>query len=281
MTSRCLAIALVTLVATGCHGESGQPTSPSPANSSLVPLPFTGIVRDLLQRPIPDARIEVTEGPSLGVAALTDALGRFSIAATGSGDRLAVSVAKDGYDTTTVRLRAGESVVFLRDNAFANLEGRATIVVTADASCTQLSASLRTRSYPVVVTSSTGSAMANPAIFVGELSGADFYEGYGRMWMTSARDAVRFTVFSWDPFNWWLEDYPIIERVTPTSYFAVSGRATTAISSGQSTITTALDGTFAFCAESKPGALPMWAPSCVVAPVECTSTNHRLTMTRQ
>src|SRR5215510_914036 len=188
MRRRSIAFVLVTLFATGCHGGSEQPTSPSPASSSLVSLPFTGIVRDLLQRPISDARIEVTEGPSIGIAAITDTQGRFSIAARAAGDRLAVSVSKDGYDTGTARLRAGESVLSLRDSAVANLEGRATIVVTADASCTQLPASLRTRSYPAVVTPSTGSLMANSAIFVGELSGADFYPGYGKMWLTAARD---------------------------------------------------------------------------------------------
>jgi hypothetical protein len=273
------AIMLVSVVATGCQGGSAPPTSPSPAYTQLT---ITGVVRDLIQRPIAGARIEVAEGPSLGVATLTDAQGQFSLAATASGDRVAVTVSKDGYETATMRLRsAGALVLSLRDSVLANLEGRATVVVTADASCTQLPASLRIRSYTAVVSPSTGATMANPAIFVGELNGADFYQGYGKMWMTAARDAVRFSVLSWDPFNWWLEDYPIIERVTPTSYFAVSGTATSAFSSGQSTIATALDGTFAFCTESRPGALPQWAPTCVVPQVECTSTHHQLTVTRR
>jgi hypothetical protein len=212
---------------------------------------------------------------------MNDALGQFSIAATASTDRLAVIVSKDGYDTATTRLRAGQSVIVLRDIAVANLEGRATLVLTADASCTQLPASLRTRSYTAVVAPSTGAVMANPSIFVGELNGADFYQGYGKMWLTATHDAVRFTIFSWDPFNWWLEDHPIIERVTPMSHFSVSGTATTPVSSGLSTISTALDGTFSFCAESRPGAQPLWAPTCAVVPVECTSAHHRLTMTRR
>jgi hypothetical protein len=240
-----------------------------------------GVVRDLLQRPVRDARLEVAEGPSAGLAAITDAQGHFSIAATASNDRVAVIVSKDGYDTITARLRAGESRIVLRDSALTNIEGRATIVVTADASCMQIPAALRTRSYTAVVTPSTGALMANPAIFVGELSGADFYQGYGKMWMTTAHDAVRFTVFSWDPFNWWLEEQPIIERVTPTSHFAVSGTATSALSNGQSTISAALDGTFAFCAESKPGAQPQWPPTCAVPQIECASARHVLTMTRR
>jgi hypothetical protein len=274
------AMLLVGVVATGCQGGSAPPTSLSPTPTQPSALTITGVVRDVLQRPIRDVRIEVAEGPSLGLATMSDALGQFSIAATASSDRLAVIVSKEGYETATVRLRAGQTVVFLKDTVFTHVEGRATLVLTADASCTQLPASLRTRSYTAFVTPSTGAVMSNPSIFVGELGGADFYQGYSKMWLTAAHDAVRFTVFSWDPFNWWLEDHPIIERVTPTSHFSVSGTATTAVSSGQSTISTALDGTFAFCAESRPGAQPLWAPTCVVAPVECSSAQHSLTITR-
>jgi hypothetical protein len=274
-------IVLVAVVAAGCQGGSAPPTSPSPASTQLSALTISGVVRDLLQRPIRDARIEVAEGPSAGVAAITDALGQFSIMATASSDRIAVIASKDGYETTTMRLRAGQTVVLLRDIAVANLEGRATIVLTADASCTQLPAPLRTRSYTAVVTPSTGAVMASPATFVGELNSADLYQGYSKMSLTAAHDAVRFNVFSWDAFNWWLEDDPIIERLTPTSHFSISGTATAAVSNGQSAITTALDGTFAFCAESKPGAQPLWAPTCAVPPIPCTSAHHSLTMTRR
>jgi hypothetical protein len=275
------AIVLFAVLAASCGGGSTTPTSPSPMSPQLAAVTIFGVVRDILQRPVREARIEVAEGPSVGLATMTDALGQFSMTATVSGDRVAVTVSKDGYDTATPRLRGGQSVILLRDIAVANLAGNATIVVTADASCTQLSPSLRTRSYSAVVTPSTGAIMASPAIFVGELSGGDFYQGYSKMSLTAARDAVRFTVLSWDPFNWWLEDHPIIERLTPTSHFSVSGTATAALSNGQSTITSMLNGTFAFCAESKPGAQPLWAPTCAVPPVECTSANHQLTMTRR
>ena len=208
------AIMLVGVVVTGCQGDSAPPTSPSPASTQLSPLTITGVVRDVLQRPIREARIEVAEGPNVGLATMSDALGQFSITATASGDRLAVIVSKDGYDTATPRLRGGQSVILLRDIAVANVEGLATIVVTAHVSCTQLPASLRTRSYAAVVTPSTGAMMANPATFVGELSDADFYQGYSKMWLMAAQDAVRFNIASWDAFNWWLEDQPIVERVT-------------------------------------------------------------------
>jgi hypothetical protein len=152
-------------------------------------------------------------------------------------------VSRDGYETATVRLRAGESPIYLRDTAALNFEGRATIVVTADASCSQLPAALRSRSYTAVLTpsTSTGAVMANPVLFVGDLNGADFYQGYSKMSLMAAHDAVRFIVSSWDAFNWWLDD-PIIERLTPTSHFSVSGTATSAASNGQSTFTATLTG---------------------------------------
>jgi hypothetical protein len=244
---------------------------------------ISGIVRDLLGRPIGDARIEVGEGPSLGVATISDVLGQFSIDAIASGDRVALTASKAGYDTATVRSRAGETVIFLRDTTVANLEGRATIMFTADASCTQLPPVLRTRSYTAVVapSASTGAVMASQSAFVAELNGADFQQGFGKIWLIAARDAVRFNVFSWDAYNWWLEDDPVIERVTTSSHVSVSGTATAAVSSGQSTITAALDGTVSFCAESKPGGQPQWPLACAVPTIECTSAQHQLTMTRR
>jgi hypothetical protein len=277
-----IVILLVVVVVTGCYGDSSRPTSPSPAGTPSLQS-ISGVVRDLLGRPIGDARIEVGEGPSLGVATISDAQGQFSLEAIASGDRVSLNASKDGYETATIRARVGQTVIFLRDATVANLEGRATIVVTADASCTQLPASLRTRSYAAVVTPSTktDAAMASPSIFVGDLNGADFYQGYSTLWLMATHDAVRFNIFSWDAYNWWLEDDPVIERVTASSHVSVSGTATAAVSSGQSTISAALDGTVSFCAESKPGGQPQWPLACAVPTVECTSAHHQLTMTRR
>jgi hypothetical protein len=277
------AFVLVAVVTTGCQGRSAVPTSPSPVSSSPSAVSITGVVRDLLQRPIDDVKVEVSEGPSSGRTAITDAQGQFSLEAIVSGDRVAVTVSKDGYDTTTLRLRAGQAVVYLKDLSAPNLEGRRAIVFSADPSCTQLAPGLRRRSYSAVVTPSaaTGAVMASEATFVSELSGADFYQGYAKMWLIAVHDAVRVNVFSWDAFNWWLEDDPVIERLTPTSHLSISGTATTAVSNGQSTINAAFDGTFSFCAESKPGAQPQWPPTCAVTPVECSSARHQLTLTSQ
>jgi hypothetical protein len=274
---------ILVVVTAGCQGRSPVPTSPSSVNARLSAVSITGVVRDLVQRPVADARIEVSEGPSTGLTAITDGSGQFSLNATASGDRVAVLVSKDGYETATVLLRPGQVVVYLRDQSVADLEGRRAIVFTADASCVQVPPALRTRSYTAVVTRSTatGTGMASQTTFVGELNGADFYQGYAKMWLIGVHDAVRFNVFSWDAFNWWLEDDPIIERLTPTSHLSISGTATGPVSNGQSTISATLDGTFSFCAESKPGAQPLWPPTCAVPPVECTSARHQLTMTRQ
>ncbi|HEY7189918.1 MAG TPA: carboxypeptidase-like regulatory domain-containing protein [Vicinamibacterales bacterium] len=277
--ARSFALALG-LLATGCQGGS-TPASPS-STSAASAVSIAGVVRDLLQRPIRDARVEVVEGPSSGIVATTDAQGQFVLNATASNDRVAVIVSKDGFESASLRLRAGQTALYLRDLAVPDLDGRHTIVFIADASCTQLPVSLKGRSYTAAVTqsASTSASLAAPSIFVGALSGADFYQGFEKLSITAVRDAVRFSVFSWDAFNWWLEDDPIIERVTPTSHFSVSGTATAAVATAQSTITAALDGTFSFCAESKPGAQPQWPPTCAVPPIECKSANHRVTMTR-
>jgi hypothetical protein len=279
MGARSFAVVLA-LITAGCDRGSA-PTSPSPASASSA-ISINGTIRDLLQRPIRDARVEVVEGPSSGIAVISDAQGQFFLNATATNDRVAVVVSKEGYETASVRLRAGQTGLYLRDLAVADLEGRHTIVFVADASCTQLPLSLRGRSYTAAVaqSTSTGAPLSAPSLFVSALSGADFYQGFEKLSITAVRDAVRFSVFSWDAFNWWLEDDPIIERVTPTSHFSFWGTATAPLSTGQSTITAAFDGTMSFCSESKPGAQPQWPPTCAVPPVECKSANHRLTMTR-
>jgi hypothetical protein len=123
MIHRARAFVLLAIFTIGCQGRSAAPTSPSPVSSpvsvAFSAVAITGVVRDLLQRPVGDVRIEVTEGPSSGRTAISDAQGQFSLDAIASGDRVAVTVSKDGYDTVMTRLRAGQAVIFLRDVSVA------------------------------------------------------------------------------------------------------------------------------------------------------------------
>jgi hypothetical protein len=243
---------------------------------------LTGLVRDLLQRPVPDAKVEIADGPSAGRATMTDVRGQFAFDALPSSTTfLTLTVSKDGYVTASPRIRTqAEAIVFLRDIGLANLEDFHTITFTADASCTQLPPQLKTRSYRAVITQSTSSSaqLADPSAFVSALSGANFQEAYGAMWLTAARDAARFNVFSWDAYNWWLEDDPIIERVTPTTHLSLSGTAIGAVANGQSTISATLDGTFSYCAESKPATNVSFPLQCAVPAVDCKSAHHQLTL---
>jgi carboxypeptidase family protein len=273
--------------AIACGSRPAIPTaasSPSdPAANS--PAHVTGVVRDLLQRPVAEAKISISEGLSAGAFALSDAGGRFALDAVASANGLIpLVVSKDGYLTATSRVRASaDTIVYLRDVSLPNLEGRFTITFTADAACTQLPSALRVRSYPVVITQSTSTSalMRDESTFVMQLGRADFYDGHASTSVTAAHDAVRFNIFSWDAFNWWLEDDPIFERLTPVSYVSISGSGIGQLANDQRTIRAPWAGTFEYCAESNPPAMPNYAPTCAAARVECTSMNHELTLTQQ
>jgi hypothetical protein len=92
------AITLTVVLTVGCGGSSA-PTGPSAAGSSSPAELFnlTGLVRDPLQRPIRDARVEVVDGPSAGRFTMTGAQGRFALdGVSPATDGVTLSVSKTG-----------------------------------------------------------------------------------------------------------------------------------------------------------------------------------------
>jgi hypothetical protein len=270
--------AIVVLVG-GCHEPSNLPTAPTvAATTHASPLTVTGTVRDLLQRPIGGAHVEVADGPLAGLSATTDDQGQYSLnSSSPSPDLVTLVVSKEGYApaSSSVRNRS-QAVIFLKDAGFADLAGRGRVTFVADASCTQLPPTLRRRSYDALIEETTSSAWAMTVA----LSGADLFDHYDTMSMGRSSDTVRFSVFSWDAFMWWLEDLPIIERVTPTGHLALSGSALAPFTNAQQTIAARFDGTVSFCSESMPASNPQFPPTCAVEPVQCVSAHHQLTLTR-
>lgn len=92
----------------------------------------------------------------------------------------------------------------------------------ADASCTSLPPSVRARSYSAVLSPMPSNAWAMKTV----LSGTDFYDGLDSMFVGRNRDGLWFGVYSWDAVERWLEEYPVVERLTRTSYLAIRGKAT-------------------------------------------------------
>jgi hypothetical protein len=87
-------------------------------------------------------------------------------------------------------------------------------------------------------------------------------------------------VYSWDAFNWWLEDQPIIERLPSGGYLAWMGTATTPVVRSTASVTAAFDGSVSYCATPREPDVTNYPPTCS-APIECKSDRHQLVLKRR
>jgi hypothetical protein len=92
---------------------------------------------------------------------------------------------------------------------------------------------------------------------------------------------VRVILLSRDAYERWLDDYPIIERVTPSTHLSLRGTANGSSQPNPTTVGMTFDGTISYCAESKPSSTPEFPPTCAVPEITCASPSHQLTLVRQ
>jgi hypothetical protein len=81
-------------------------------------------------------------------------------------------------------------------------------------------------------------------------------------------------VISGDTAKVWFQDGPIMELVTPERALTIEGHAMGPIS--DSIIELPVNGTLTFCAQ-----INQAEGGCLVPPVSCRSTNHKLTLIPQ
>jgi hypothetical protein len=250
---RLAGLALLSALIGSCGGSSPTPSGPS-ATASGVPFSVTGMVRDSLLRPIAGARVEVDQGPSAGRFTITNDQGRFTLDAPSvMADPVGVRVTREGFASTVWPARNHSDVIVqLTAVALVDLEGRYGLTVTANQSCSAVPATVRTRNYTADM---TRHATARP-LFIGELRGGEFYSGYGKLSAIVGDDAVRVILLSWDAYERWLDDYPIIERVTPSTHLSLRGTANGSSQPNPTTVGMTFDGTISYCAESKPSSTP-------------------------
>jgi hypothetical protein len=237
-------------------------------------VPLRGLVLDPVNGPVLDVLVEIVGGTFTGRRTSTDAQGRFDFGISVSeAEPVALDLSKPGYRPASAR-PSGDLVVVLSPVAQGDIDGVYTVTLAAAADCAQLAPEHRQRSYTGLVESVRDTRNQ----FTIRLTGAEFYEGYGTFWVVLGLDAARFFVFSWQAFNSWLEDLPIMERPSPNEFLSIDGTATTH-EGGAATFTTSLAGTFAYC--SRASFTPPLAPRCSTAPVECGSAQHQITFTRR
>jgi hypothetical protein len=252
----------------------------------MVPTPASpmfnlhGTVRDSISRPVSDARVELADGPQAGQFATTDMGGQFAFAPfTASATMVTLRVTRDGYAPATYTVtRQGDSqsaVIFLTPLTRVNPTGEYQFTLTAAAACEALPPAVRTRKYTAVITGPLG-----PINSLVTLSGADLVPNYDTLVAISADNAVRFYLYSAYAAGAFLEDDPIVERLDATSYVAFSATATVMPWNPDQSMA-AVDGTIAYCAAAKEASAPIYPPTCLVPPVECKSSSHRLSLARR
>lgn len=272
----------------GC-GESGlpptSPTSPTPP----APMPggpqarVGGSVYDTAWRPVPGVRVEVLDGPNAGVTATSDGLGEFSlIGAFDAGVRF--RAAKAGYVEATLTLGIPcatcpyLSFRLALDAPAVDLEGRYTL--TFAAACTAIPEYARTRTYAATITrdpdfDSGFRVSLTDASVIGDV-------GWPGVFLGAAGDYIAVTTGNLHG------DPGLIEQVAADAYIGFDGSAGGPMGhAGTTTLTSKFDGLIAYC-EVPPGSPPpvvsgrfACSPVTSIARVECTSPNHKLTLTKR
>lgn len=272
----------------GCTGGPTQPTTsprdvpppaptvPTPPTSpALTPVSVSGRVVDFVYRGLADARVEVIDGPGAGAVAMTDSSGVYALPGVFSGT-VTIQASKAGYvaQTHTIapfpqnapRFELG----FFLDAPSENLAGNYTVTITADpAMCTDLPPETRSRTYEA--TAALSSSTASNAYNV-VLRGATFAPSFNTIFATVSGDALKFTI---DPYSGMV----VTEQLTPTSTLTFSGDSSV-VKIGGPSMSVPFAGQIEYC----PDVLGPQAAFPYVrcgTPVQCTSSQHTLTLTRR
>ena len=263
-----------------CQGRSttAPSTAPSPAATKSA-LHLIGRVTDNIQRPLFGVTLTVAEVP--GALAITGADGSFTLAdATLVDTMITLNITKDRYASVSLKVRndRDDALFSMTPIDLLSIDGLYTVTFTADDSCSQLPAAVRSRTYEARF----GPWPSNPRGIVAQLSGANLFPSYDKISGNVSDNAARFFIDSWDANNWWLEDDPIFDQLDQTTYVSFDGIALSSGLSSTASMAATLDGTIAYCSASQDPANPTWPLRCATgALVECKSAQHRMTLTRK
>jgi hypothetical protein len=224
----------------------------------------------------------VLDGPQAGVAATSDAAGRFSLSGE-FGDATRFRATRDDLPGATLTLAercptcAGPRFLYFRLAVFdppANIVGDYALTFTADATCTSLPAEARTRTYAATIAATPDPIVPAGTLLRVAITGASVVSGNDSFPLGVAGNYVNLEV-------WNGEGPGVVERLAPRTFVGLFGYAATTISTPD-TISASFDGTIEYCVATTDGTP---AYGCTSVPTDrreqCTSKNHRITLTRR
>ena len=282
----CVALALVGVQA-ACERAGTGPTSPSQTPTPTSPPPpsppqapaslefsLSGVAFDNVGTPLADVRVEVIDGPGVGVFALTNASGQYALPGVFS-DTIAVRATKAGYVTQTQTFPFSRpwpsghlELHFSLDTPSVNLAGDYTLTIAADSTCSEFPSEAQSRTYQATMAPSPYLS----SLYVATLSGATFFPYHNTI---NARVAGDSAVFNIDPYS----DMVVTEALTGSAALTFWGTSRATV--GGPSISAPFDGTLEYCPNALGSQSTFPYIRCAVPPVDCASSNHRLTITRR
>jgi hypothetical protein len=270
---------------TGC-GSSHPLVGPSsipPATPPLRVNQVTGYVSDTAFRALAGVRVAVLDGPQAGLAATSDAAGRFSLSGE-FDDATRFQATRDDLPGATLTLAqrcptcTGPRFLYFRLAVFdrpANVAGDYMLTFTADAACTSLPAEARTRSYAATIAATPDPIVPAGTLLRVVITGAPVVPGNDGFTIGVAGNFVNLEV-------WNGEGPGVVERLAPKTYVGLFGYAGTTVTSSDAPITAAFDGTIEYCVATFDGD-PSYGCTSVQTDRRdhCASKNHRITLTRR
>ena len=277
------AIILLAAIGFGCGDSRNNtpPLTPSPSVPAMPLQSIAGYVADTAFRPVAGARVDVLDGPQAGLSMLSDGAGQFTYSGTFVSS-VTFRVSKDGYVSTTgtsrVSAPGGRPWAYVRlalVDAPADIAGDYTLTFTADASCTSLPDDARARTYAVTVAATPDPLVPAETLFRAVIAGAPVVPANDGFPIGVAGSFVNLEV-------WNGEGPGVVERLAPNTYVGFFGYAGTTVTSSDTPITAAFDGTIEYCVATT-DATPAYG--CTSVPTDrreqCASKNHRITLTRR
>jgi hypothetical protein len=282
-TSLASLLTVTALFVTGCGGStpSGYPTSPPPPpGSGHRAIQILGIVTDAVSRTeLAGARVEIVNGPSAGLFAVSDSKGRVSLIGQFTGV-LTFRATKEGYraasqtldaDTLCSGCQAQLSFVMLSAAIFSFDPGTYILTFIADSTCIGLPVELRTRRYTATITYSVYQGGWYDVRVPGML--------YEHGWFMV--QIVGNELLTDD------DSYPtLFEPVSQSTYLGIDFAFRKVFEASGSTLSVRFPGTFEYCTFTSGSLDPrFWfcesAPQPLLAHDRCDAEHHQMIFVRQ
>jgi hypothetical protein len=227
--------------------------------------------------------VEVLDGPQAGMAITADANGLFSYSGTFTSP-VTLRASRDGYlpltKTTQTSTPGGRPWVYFQLEVVAppvNMAGDYTLTFVADSACLAgVPNELRTRSYAVTIAPQSNPLARPGTSFTLTATGVPFFDTYNNFTIGVAGDYAAFMVYQGEGFG-------LVEKIGPRSYLGLYGEGKASVGTpAVSTISMSFDGVIDHCIlNSDVGWFDACTSSLAVEHQQCTSKNHRLTLTRR